>query len=89
MVNIYERLEKRLEAQQKATEIAWEMGYIVEDFRYLTNNPDDEYLFVALCHKSTAFEPYVVWLYNSTREGFTNGQYSSTYDNARQNFENR
>jgi hypothetical protein len=89
MVEIYTRLENRLEMKEKATMTAKNMGFELLDFRYLTNNPLDEYLFVALCYKQEAYQPYVVWTYNSEFNSFSNGYYSSDSENAELKFKTK
>lgn len=86
-IDIYSRIEKRQNALKNATKLAESKGWIVQSFRYLTNHPLDEYLFVVMCQSSPkSIKEYVIWLYNSEDNGFYEGYYTCNRENAEKKY---
>ena len=90
MLNLYSRLENRVETRQKATEKAKKMGFEVLDCNYQSKKPHLEHLFVVLCwNLSDEGNKFVVWSYNSTSNEFYNGYYTNYSTKADNNFKER
>lgn len=87
-INIYARLEKRIQARQDARELAESLGFELRDLKYLTKHPDDEYLFSVLCYDAKKDE-HIAYLYNSEYKGFTNGNYYKDFKTAYERFNTR
>jgi hypothetical protein len=62
----------------------------IKAYRPLSSHPDDDYLRVILRHNNEdLYTPYCTHLYNSKDEGFYEGHYFKTLDEALEDFKVR
>lgn len=72
---------------EKATEQAKLLDWELLDLRMLTEHKSDYYLMVSI--SKVKDDEYGVHLYNSRQEGFSEGYYTNSYENALEKYNSK